>query len=91
MKLIVFDKAVSTKLRLVIIYGCKEAAHKPAGGIAQGNRNNLVTNSSHAEQIQLPEQHKGGKHDNHGSSAVASAAQSAGINLVKAAKKIKRR
>ena len=71
---------------LVIIQPHDDAAHRPAGGVAQRQRENGVADEvGHDEEIELAEADKAGQHDVHGRSAVARPPQGGGIDLVGAA------
>ena len=69
----------------------KKATQQPSGGVAHSNGNEFVVDTGHTEKIDLPEYHKGRNHDKHRCTAVTCTAQSTGVNLIEAAKKIERR
>mgnify|MGYP006948531991 CR=1 FL=1 len=88
----VFNNSCAGKLHVAEVQPRSNAAHKPSCRIPHGNWDDFVRNKvRHNVQVTLAEQHKRAEHDHHRRTAVACAAQCAGIDLIEACKHIKRR
>ena len=77
-----------SQLGLMVIDGSKRTAQQPACGVAHGDGDDLVADLGHSEQVDLPEHHEGGQHNDHGGLAVARAPEGTGIDLVEATQHI---